>query len=299
MARDTLVDNTPLADTSAVSSADEHVAEQVLSLLRQPPAEASAPEILHWALRACAAVFASDVPPEAAEQEVCVLEQWLDDEINEGDCDEVREQLIAGFYQRLGFHCDWQHFFGADRTDVQQVLQSRQGNPVALGIILLSLGRALGLDVEAVCFPGQLFLSFAGLEGEVYIDAANGERLDWHAMEVRLRGAWGNSAVLEESYLQPSSSHDVLRRLLKVAKAALMHEQRLPEALACSEQLLALFPDDPALRRDRGLVYALLGCHQLAAEDFDYFMAQCPEDPLVEIVKLQHAMLDLSPPALH
>ena len=42
---------------------------------------------------------------------VAARDAWLDETIAEGDCDEVRRQLLQGFYQTLGFRGDWQDYF--------------------------------------------------------------------------------------------------------------------------------------------------------------------------------------------
>ena len=100
----------------------------------------------------------------AGEAELARLDTWLDEAIVEGDCDEVRRQLLQGFYQTLGFRGDWQDYFSAANCDLNQVLVQRKGIPVSLGILIIQLGRKIGLDVEGICFPGHFLVSFAGLE---------------------------------------------------------------------------------------------------------------------------------------
>lgn len=123
------------------------------------------------------------------EAELALLDAWLDETIAEGDCDEVRRQLLQGFYQTLGFRGDWQDYFSSANCDLDQVLARRKGIPVSLGILLIQLGRKIGLDVEGICFPGHFLLSFAGLDGEVYVDPFNGDELSRHRIELLLRGA--------------------------------------------------------------------------------------------------------------
>lgn len=124
------------------------------------------------------------------EAELALLDAWLDETIAEGDCDEVRRQLLQGFYQTLGFRGDWQDYFSSANCDLDQVLARRKGIPVSLGILLIQLGRKIGLDVEGICFPGHFLLSFAGLDGEVYVDPFNGDELSRH----RKRGKCRSSA---------------------------------------------------------------------------------------------------------
>ncbi|MGL4715628.1 MAG: SirB1 family protein, partial [Aeromonas sp.] len=182
---------------------------------------------------------------EQGVHELILLDEWLDDQIEEGTCDEVRQQLLQGFYQQLGFYGDWQDYFSADNSDLNQVLLQRKGIPVSLGILLIQLGRKLGLDVEGICFPGHFLVSFAGGEGEVYIDPFTGDELSLARIELLLRGALGDLATLTPAYLQPSGQWEIIERLLNVSKGALLREDRMAEALRCSELLLRMKPGDP------------------------------------------------------
>ena len=235
----------------------------------------------------------------AGEAELARLDTWLDEAIVEGDCDEVRRQLLQGFYQTLGFRGDWQDYFSAANCDLNQVLVQRKGIPVSLGILIIQLGRKIGLDVEGICFPGHFLVSFAGLEGEVYVDPFNGDELSLHRIELLLRGALGNLATLSDDHLQPCGQWDIIERLLNVNKGALLREERMTEALRCSELLLRMKPGDPLETRDRGFIYEQLDCPRFAADDFEYFIEQCPDDPVADVLKTQLASLDLSPKPLH
>ncbi|MDF2413606.1 tetratricopeptide repeat protein [Aeromonas sp. 1HA1] len=233
------------------------------------------------------------------EAELARLDAWLDETIDEGNCDEVRRQLLQGFYQSMGFHGDWQDYFSAANCDLAQVLARKQGIPVSLGILIIQLGRKLGLDVEGICFPGHFLVSFAGSEGEVYVDPFTGDELSLHRIELLLRGALGNLATLTAEHLQPSGQWEIIERLLNVSKGALLREDRMTEALRCSELLLRMKPGDPLETRDRGFIYEQLDCPRFAADDFEYFIEQCPDDPVADVLKVQLAALDLSPKPLH
>ena len=153
--------------------------------------------------------------------------------------------------------------------------------------------------MEGICFPGHFLVSFAGLEGEVYVDPFNGDELSLHRIELLLRGALGNLATLSDDHLQPCGQWEIIERLLNVSKGALLREERMTEALRCSELLLRMKPGDPLETRDRGFIYEQLDCPRFAADDFEYFIEQCPDDPVADVLKTQLASLDLSPKPLH
>ncbi|VTN09775.1 Uncharacterised protein [Raoultella terrigena] len=58
-------------------------------------------------------------------------------------------------------------------------------------------------------------------------------------------------------------------------------------ALRASEALLQFNPEDPYEIRDRGLIYAQLECDHVALLDLNYFVEQCPEDPISEMIRAQ------------
>ncbi|PJG57947.1 SirB1 family protein [Aeromonas cavernicola] len=232
-------------------------------------------------------------------RELQLLDEWLDEQIADGSCDEVRQQLLQGFYHRLGFHGNWRDYFSANNCDMAQVLLRRQGMPVSLGILIIQLGRKLGLGVEGICFPGHFLLSFSGEEGKVYVDPFTGDELSLSHIELLLRGSLGDLATLTPDHLQPADQWEIIERLLNVCKGALLREERMTEALRCSELLLRMKPGDPLEIRDRGFIFEQLDCPRFAADDFEYFIEQCPDDPVADMLKMQLASLDLSPKPLH
>ncbi|ALP39551.1 SirB1 family protein [Aeromonas schubertii] len=210
-----------------------------------------------------------------------------------------RPALLALLYDELGFHGDWQDYFNSENCDLCAVLHRRCGIPVSLGIVLIQLGRTLGLKVEGLCFPGHFLVCFDEGDSQVYVDPFNGEELSLHGVELLLRGALGNFATLSGQYLMPASQWEILERLLNVSKAALLREGRMNEALRCCELLLRMKPGDPLETRDRGFIYEQLDCPQFAAGDFEYFIEQCPDDPVADLLKAQLKALDLTPKTLH
>ena len=83
------------------------------------------------------------------------------------------------------------------------------------------------------------------------------------------------------------SCEETIVRCLHAIKEAFIQLQQLPDALTCSALLLELSPDDPYERRDRGFLLHQLDCLSLAFKDYDFFIRQCPRDPVAELLKTQ------------
>ncbi len=139
-----------------------------------------------------------------------------------------------------------------------------------------------------VIFPTQLILRIESLEGEMWlINPFNGETLDEHTLEVWLKGNISPVAELFNEDLDEADNAEVIRKLLDTLKSSLMEERQMELALRVSEALLQFNPEDPYEIRDRGLIYAQLECEHVALTDLSYFVEQCPEDPISEMIRAQ------------
>ncbi|EHD8121493.1 TPA: tetratricopeptide repeat protein, partial [Salmonella enterica] len=163
-----------------------------------------------------------------------------------------------------------------------------QGSAVSLGAILLWIANRLDLPLVPVIFPTQLILRIESLEGEMWlINPFNGETLDEHTLEVWLKGNISPVAELFNEDLDEADNAEVIRKLLDTLKSSLMEERQMELALRVSEALLQFNPEDPYEIRDRGLIYAQLECEHVALTDLSYFVEQCPEDPISEMIRAQ------------
>ena len=88
---------------------------------------------------------------------------------------------------------------------------------------------------------------------------------------------------VEQERLQEKAAR--IRAELPSYQAA--EERQMELALRASEALLQFNPEDPYEIRDRGLIYAQLDCDHVALLDLSYFVEQCPEDPISEMIRAQ------------
>ncbi|WMC09698.1 tetratricopeptide repeat protein [Oceanimonas pelagia] len=233
---------------------------------------------------------------DEAERELFALERALSEEL-EGMVAPLH--LLPCLYDGLGLSGDSETFFSIDNCLMNRVLARREGIPVSLGILLIHLCRRFGVEAEGICFPGHFLVRVFSEEEGAIIDPFTGRQLSRREIEQLLRGAQGNLARLTPGHLKSAEDSEILARLLNVTKAAFIHDQQFGKALACSELLLRLKPDCPFERRDRGFLYQQLDCGQLAADDFEFFIEHCPDDPIADVLKAQMAGLDLTPKTLH
>lgn len=198
------------------------------------------------------------------------------------------ERLLELFYDEWGFSASHGIYRLSDALWLDSVLRNRTGSAVSLGAIMLWIAQRLSLPVMPVIFPTQLLLRADVETGEMWlINPFNGDTLDEHTLEVWLKGNISPVAELFNEDLDEADNAEVIRKLLDTLKSALMEEQQMELALRVSEALLQFNPEDPYEIRDRGLIYAQLECEHVALNDLNYFIEQCPEDPISEIIRAQ------------
>ncbi|WP_455427893.1 invasion regulator SirB1 [Dryocola sp. LX212] len=217
-----------------------------------------------------------------------LVRQAREDICEADDADLQLEKLLELFYGEWGFKDAGGVYRLSDVLWLDQVLKNRRGSAVSLGAILLWIAESLDIPLMPVIFPTQLILRGDWLDGEMWlINPFNGDTLDEHTLEVWLKGNISPGAELFEEDLDESDNAEVIRKLLDTLKSALMEERQMELALRASEALLQFNPEDPYEIRDRGLIYAQLDCEHVALSDLSYFVEQCPEDPVSEMIKAQ------------
>ncbi|WP_343126654.1 tetratricopeptide repeat protein [Buchnera aphidicola] len=168
------------------------------------------------------------------------------------------------------------------------VFKNLQGTSFSLGIILLHFFFYFNLPVYPVLFPTQLILRVEeDKESYYFINPFNGDFLNSHILDAWLKGNVSPTSQLSLSNLKISKPVKIIQKLLNILKIALIDEKKMDLSLKVSEILLKLYPKDPYEIRDRGLIFSQLDCHHVALKDLIYFVENCPEDPISEIIKSQ------------
>lgn len=210
------------------------------------------------------------------------------------------ESFIRHFYHEWGFSGDTDAFFSPQNTRIDLVIQRRKGIPVSLGALLLYFGERLGFPIEGVVFPSQFIVKITwNNEPALFLNPFNGEYVSKSILRAWLIGQDGPLAKLTPRDLAAADNPTVLGRWLAVIKTSLLAENNFTLALKCTDIALSFIPDDPYEIRDRGFIYQQLDCHQMAADDFQFFIDNCPEDPASEMLKLQVSALSGHQPIIH
>ncbi|HGJ5898937.1 invasion regulator SirB1 [Arsenophonus apicola] len=196
--------------------------------------------------------------------------------------------LLKLFYQDWLFSGVTGVYSLSEALWLDKVLIARKGAPVSLGTIFLHVATQLQLPVMPIIFLTQLILCVRREDGTYwYINPINGETLTEQMLDLWVKGTISPFAHLTRKDIEETAHRTIIRKMFDTIKAALMEEKKMEQALRVCETLLILDPKDPYEIRDRGLIFAHLECNHVAISDLNYFVEQCPEDPVSEMIKMQ------------
>ena len=202
------------------------------------------------------------------------------------------QQLIRYFYIDLAFSGDDSQIFAQSYNFIDKVLDYRTGTPMILAILFCQIGNAAGIKCREIAFPGHYLVRVELAQGRYcFLEPSTGSQLHWQALLAFYRTLSGDTTaeMIPDSVLQPATCQDIMVRMLHNIKGSFIETEEYTAALHCTELLLTLCPDDPYERRDRGFLLHQMGIEHLAMTDYNYFLDQCPDDPICELLK-QHML---------
>lgn len=185
------------------------------------------------------------------------------------------------FFDELGFRGDHDTYDSADNSYLHRVIERRRGIPISLSVLYVELGRAIGLGLDGVAFPGHFIVRLRAGDRVVFIDVFEcGTTLSTAVLHQRVDAFTRGRAELPlDAYLQPASDREILARWLRNLKAAHVRNEDWLALLEVLNRLILLLPREAVQRRDRAAVYERLECPSGAAEDLAAYLSLAPDAP--------------------
>jgi regulator of sirC expression with transglutaminase-like and TPR domain len=165
-------------------------------------------------------------------------------------------------------------------TMLHRVLERRSGDPLALGILYICVGRWLGLPFGGCDFPGRFLVRYHDELGGVLLDpACGGIQLQEGDLHSLLQQRFGGIVVAggTQGFTADVNDHHLVVRLLRRLKQAYLRQGQPAQALGVQERLMQLLPDLPGGFRERGRLYEMLECPRAAAEDYSRYLDLAPD----------------------
>lgn len=190
---------------------------------------------------------------------------------------EAAEVLREYLFETLGFHGNKEDYFDPKNSFLHQVLARRTGIPITLSIVALEVAHRAGIPAFGIGFPGHFILGVGRREACILMDAFHGgRRLNGKILTDLLRGVAGPDARVLPEHLRPASKRAILTRLLLNLRGVYQKRNEPLNLLHVLDRLVELNPFPVGELRDRGRMYAQLGCVELAREDLETYLSRAP-----------------------
>lgn len=148
-------------------------------------------------------------------------------------------------FEDLGFAGDTEDYSDPRNSFLDQVLDRRVGIPISLSVLMMEVGRRVGVGLEGVGMPGH-FLVRHTAEPRVVIDPFHGGRtLDADQCADLYTTLFGITASVPQSVLEGARPRTILARMLANLKRSYI-DRRDPVSLIWVGRLRAAIPGVPA-----------------------------------------------------
>lgn len=163
----------------------------------------------------------------------------------------VLRALGRTLFEDYTFRGNYDDYYDPKNSFLSEVLDRRVGIPITLSILYMEVGRRLGLEVSGLSFPGHFLVRCEDRDGIVILDPYHkGVTLDASDLEERLRRVLGDSAELDDSYLEPASKRHIVARVLNNLGRIYRRRGDTLRELEVYERLAILDPQDRQVGRE-------------------------------------------------
>ena len=210
---------------------------------------------------------------------------------------EKAEHLINALYISQLFLDNERAVWPVVSQRISSSVQYKLMSPVLKAAIVQSIINQCDMEADIVFVPEKVMVRI--ICDDIYsiiFDPINGESLNWQELDQRLDDLGGDP---NQVFLAPMELQSILVEYLTTLKNSLIQEVQFDKALKCVDLLLALRPNDPFERRDRGFLLHQLDCFKVAYDDYQFFVKECPKDPAAQLLKLQLDNITIANTVLH
>jgi regulator of sirC expression with transglutaminase-like and TPR domain len=194
----------------------------------------------------------------------------------------LREYLFV----EQGFAGNREDYYDPRNSFLNDVLDRRQGIPITLSLVLIEVGKRLGLAVEGIGLPGHFIAGARLNDSQIFLDPFNGGALLTPESCEKLVGrVLGRKVTLTEEHYAPVSGRQLLGRMLANLKAVYWQRQAWDKVVGVIDRLLVLDPKAAAEWRDRGIAWSNMGEIQRGLADWERYLTEFPNTKDHEAVK--------------
>lgn len=181
-------------------------------------------------------------------------------------------------FDELGFRGNTENYYDARNSFLNDVLSRRTGIPITLSVLMMEVGRRIGLQLFGVGMPGHFLVKYADEEQEIFADPFHGGRIvDEDRCRQLIEQMYDGRMPFSLSFLHAVTKKQILSRMLQNLKGVYAKANDHFKLLGLVERALMINPDSASEVRDRGSANFALGKYVEARKDFENYLRQLPE----------------------
>src|SRR5262245_8339297 len=208
----------------------------------------------------------------------------------QGAADPLRQlhRLRECLFEEEGFAGNTEEYGDPRNSYLNEVLDRRLGIPITLSLVLIDVGRRLGLEMEGIGLPGH-FITGARVAGEqVLLDPFNGGTiLTGEGCSEVVARALGRPVDLAPDHFVPVTNRQFLTRMLLNLKGSYWRREAWDKVVTVIDRLLVVNPEAGSEWRDRGIAWSKQGQIARGLADWERYLTDFPEAPDHEQIKGQ------------
>lgn len=230
---------------------------------------------------------------QAREEETRLFESGMTDVLTRR-CEILRSVMA----QKNGYAGDFLSPDNLENADIMRVIDRRLGLPIAIAIVAIALGRAMGWEVHGLNFPGHFLVRVDADGGRAILDPFDlFKELSAPDLRALLKKLVGAKAELSAQYYEPATNRNILLRLQNNIKHRAIESEDFERALHVISLMKRIAPQETRLLFDEGIVLARMDRPADAVEALKAYIETTPDGPdkwhALDLMREISAMLTL------
>ena len=160
-----------------------------------------------------------------------------------GECPTPTADGVARhLFDTLGFSGNRNAYYDWRNSCLDRVVATRVGIPISLSILMIEVGRRVGVPLVGVGMPAHFLVRTADDEGTFFDPFHGPDRLDRDGVRRLFEAVTNGQAPWRESYLDPTANRDIVIRMLNNLKGSFARQSDAVR-FAIVMQLRAVVPE--------------------------------------------------------
>ena len=195
-----------------------------------------------------------------------------------GDRRRAVERLCGFLFDGAGFRGNAGDYYDPRNSCLNDVLDRRLGIPITLSVLVMEVGRRVGLEIQGIGLPGHFCVGArVGDELLVLDPFGGGRRLGRDEAEAIVSRVVGRPVELTDTHFVPATKAQIVVRMLRNLQGIYARREDWAKALAVIDRLLVVEADAPMHVRDRGTVLVKLGELHRGASEWERYLTRYPQ----------------------